>query len=91
MMKGNPNVLKFDDLIIILLQEDQSKKNRTKTHVLDQAFIDNQKGKEKALNDSKQKATSLSSTRVYKYEEKRRYKFKYNYYKVTVYYTKEWS
>ena len=29
MMKGNPNALKFDELITVLLQEEKSRQNRS--------------------------------------------------------------
>ena len=33
MMKGDPNALLFEDLVTILLQEDQSRQNRSIMHV----------------------------------------------------------
>ena len=53
MIKGNPNVLKFDESILVLLQDDEFKHSKTNTHVVDQAFIANKKGKEKASNNTK--------------------------------------
>ena len=35
MMKGNPNALKFDELITVLLQEEQSRQNRSNTCAAD--------------------------------------------------------
>ena len=37
--KGNPEAIKFDALVAIVLQEDQSRQNRAKQLVADQAFI----------------------------------------------------
>lgn len=46
-MKGNPNAFSFKELIFVLLQEDQSRQNRSIMHVADQAFWAGQKGKGK--------------------------------------------
>ena len=46
MMKGNPNALSFEELVYVLLQEDQSRQNRSAMRVVaDQDFIASQKGK----------------------------------------------
>ena len=47
MMKGNPNALSFEELVSILLQEDQSRQNRSIMCVADEAFLASQKGKGK--------------------------------------------
>ena len=39
MMKGNPNALSFEELVSVLLQEDQSRQNRSIMRVADQAFV----------------------------------------------------
>ena len=39
MMKGNPNALSFEELVSVLLQEDQSRQNRSIMRVVDQAFL----------------------------------------------------
>ena len=40
MMKGNPNVVLFEELVSVLLQEDQSRQNRSIMRVADQAFLE---------------------------------------------------
>ncbi|MDM1534572.1 hypothetical protein, partial [Myroides marinus] len=47
MMKGNPNALTFDELVSVLLQEEQSRQNRTVMRIGDQAFAASQRGKGK--------------------------------------------
>ena len=47
MMKGNPNALSFEELVSVLLQEDQSRQNRSIMRVANQAFLVSQKGKGK--------------------------------------------
>ena len=44
MTQGNPNAIRFDVLVTILLQEDKSRKRRAKKHVADQAFVSSQRG-----------------------------------------------
>ena len=44
MTQGNPNAIRFDALVTILLQEDKSRKNRAKKQVADQAFVASQRG-----------------------------------------------
>ena len=39
MMKGNPNALSFEELVFVLLQEDQSRQNRSIMRVADQDFV----------------------------------------------------
>ena len=81
MMKGNLNAIKFDELIILLLYEEQSRQNRSNIHVLDHTFIANQKGKGKASHNNKQKVASStrSSTKVDKDGENPKNKRKCNY------------
>ena len=50
MMKGDPNALLFEELVSILLQEDQSRQNRSIMRVADQAFVASQRGKGKAAS-----------------------------------------
>ena len=47
MMKGNHNALSFEELVSVLLQEDQSRQNRSIMCVAYQAFLASQKGKGK--------------------------------------------
>ena len=78
MMKGNPNAQKFDELITVLLQEEQSRQNRSNIRVADQAFMANQKGKGKASHYSKQKvASSTSNTKADKDGDKSKKKEAY--------------
>ena len=78
MMKGNPNALKFDELITVLLQEEQSRQKRSNIRVADQAFIANQRGKGKASHYSIQKAaSSTSNTKVDKDGDKSKKKGNY--------------
>ena len=45
MMEGNPNALLFKDLVFVLLQEDQSRQNKSIMCVADQAFLAKSEGK----------------------------------------------
>ena len=57
--KDNPNALAFEELVSILLQEDQSRQNRSIMRVADQAFLASQKGKGKWISTtSKQKSNA---------------------------------
>ena len=57
MMKGNPNALSFEELVSVLLQEDQSRQNRSIMCVVDQPFIASHKGKgQRGSFTSKQKS-----------------------------------
>ena len=59
--KGNPDAIKFDEPVAILLQEDQSRHNRTKQRVADQAFVTAQRGHGNVSTSGKSKATSSKS------------------------------
>ena len=59
--KGNPDAIKFDELVAILLQEDQSRQNRTKQRVADQAFVTAQRGHGNVSTSGKSKAASSKS------------------------------
>ena len=50
MMKSDPNALLFEEVVSILLQEDQSRKNRSIMRVANQDFIASQRGKGKAAS-----------------------------------------
>ena len=64
LMKGDLNVLSFEELVPILLQEDQSRQNRSIMRAVDQAFVANQKGKGKiSINFGKQKSTNASQSK----------------------------
>ena len=72
MMKGNPNALSFEELVFVLLQEDQSRQNRSNMRVADQAFIASQKGKgQKGSFASKQKSVNAAYTKKEDRDEKK--------------------
>ena len=72
MMKGNPNALSFEELVFALLQEDQSRQNRSIMRVADQAFLASQKGKGKySSSTSKQKSTNTSQVKKDDKDEKK--------------------
>ena len=72
MMKGNPNALSFQELVSVLLQEDQSRQNRSIMRVADQAFVASQRGKNKdSYSSSKYKSTNAAQPKKeYKDEKK---------------------
>ena len=72
MMKGDPNALLFEELVTILLQEDQSRQNRSIMRVADQAFIASQRGKGKAASSySKPKFAGAGPTKKADKDEKK--------------------
>ena len=90
MMKGNPNALKFDELLTVLLQKEQFRQNRSNICVVDLFIVANQKGKEKASHYSKQKvASSTRNTKVDKNGDKSKNKGKCYYCREPGHYVKE--
>ncbi|WP_286489044.1 hypothetical protein, partial [Escherichia coli] len=94
MMKGNPNALTFDELVSVLLQEEQSRQNRTVMRIGDQAFAASQRGKGKAFSQGgdKSKADSAhqsSSKDAKKGGDKPKKKGKCNYCRKPGHYTNE--
>ena len=80
--KGNPKAIKFDELVSILLQEDQSRQNRSKQCVADQAFVAAQRGNANTSSSNKPKgAASKSTTKSDKATDKSKKKLCCNYYK----------
>ena len=78
MMKGNPNALSFEELVSVLLQEDQSRQNRSIMRVADQAFLASQKGKGKWNSSaSKQRFANNSQVNEKKQEQKQKLFCKY--------------
>ena len=72
MMKGNPNALSFEELVSVLLQEDQSRQNRSIMRVADQAFVASQRGKKKgSSSSSKQKFASAAQPKKEDKDEKK--------------------
>jgi transposase InsO family protein len=72
MMKGNPNALSFEELVSVLLQEDQSRQNRSIMRVADQAFLTSQKGKGKwSSSTSKQKSVNAAQSKNQDKDEKK--------------------
>ena len=72
MMKGNPNALSFEELVFVLLQEDQSRQNRSNMRVADQAFIASHKGKgQRGSFASKQKSVNAAYTKKEDRDEKK--------------------
>ena len=73
MMKGDPNtLLLFEELVTILLQEDQSRQNRSIMRVVDQDFIASQRGKGKAASlYSKPKSAGAGPTKKADKDEKK--------------------
>ena len=60
--KGNPEAIKFDALVAILLQEDQSRQNRAKQRVADQAFMSAHRGHGNVSTRSKAKGASFKNS-----------------------------
>ena len=91
MMKGDPNVLLFEDLVSILLQEDQSRQNRSIMRIADQAFVASQRGKGKVASSySKPKLACVGSTKkTDKDEKKTEKKLRCNYCKAHDYVIKD--
>ena len=78
MMKGNPNALSFEELVSVLLQEDQSRQNRSIMRVANQAFLVSQKGKGKWNSfASKQRFANNSQVNEKKQEQKQELFCKY--------------
>ena len=78
--KGNPEAIKFDALVAILLQEDQSRQNRAKQRVADQAFVSAHRGN----GNSKPKAApSKNSNKSEKATDKGKQKLFCKYCKAT--------
>ena len=72
MMKGNPNALAFEELVFVLLQEDQSRQNRSIMRVADQAFIANQKSRNKGgSSTSKHKSANAAQPKKEDKDEKK--------------------
>ena len=72
MMKGDPNALLFEELVSILLQEDQSRQNRSIMRVADQAFVASQRGKGKAASSySKPKSAGAGPAKKADKDEKK--------------------
>ena len=79
LMKGNPNAIKFEELMAILLQEEQSRKNRSNMRVADQAFMAGQRGKAKAFTNNKPKPAPSNNSKSEKDGDKQKKKGKCNY------------
>ena len=77
-MKGNPNAIKFEELMAILLQEEQSRQNRSNMCVADEAFMASQRGKAKASTNSKPKPASSNNSKSEKGGDKQKKKGKCN-------------
>ena len=72
MMKGNPNALSFEELVSFLLQEDQSRQNRSIMRVADQAFVASQKSKNKGgSSSSKHKSANATQPKKEDKDEKK--------------------
>ena len=69
-MKGNPNALAFEELVSVLLQEDQSRQNRSIMSVADQAFL--AKGKWSSSTSKQKSATNVAQSKKEDKDEKRR-------------------
>ncbi|KAH6555873.1 hypothetical protein KP509_1Z221200 [Ceratopteris richardii] len=70
--KGNPNIYAFDEVVSLLLQEEQSRVNRSGLIEGMQALTISQKGKSKhgsALGSSKQKPQTSTSTHSSNYDD----------------------
>ena len=63
--KGNPEAIKFDALVAIILQKNQSRQNRAKHGVADQAFMSAHKGHDNVSTSSKPKAASSKNSNKY--------------------------
>ena len=73
MMKGNPNALSFEELVSVLLQEDQSRQNRSIMRVADQAFLASRNGKGKYNScTSKQRFVNTSQVNEKEQEQKQK-------------------
>lgn len=62
MMKANVNALKFVELNCVLLQDQQSRQNRSSKCVVDKSFIANHKNKGKASNYNNWKDATFTNT-----------------------------
>ncbi|KAH7292142.1 hypothetical protein KP509_29G053400 [Ceratopteris richardii] len=73
MMKGNPKALSLEGLAAtLLLQEDQSRQNRSIMRVVDQAFLASQKGKGKwSSSISEQKSANAAHSKKRDKDEKK--------------------
>lgn len=60
-MQGNPDSFRFDNLVQILLQEEQSRENRSILQQGDQAFMASQKGKGKAVSGAAYKPKTAAN------------------------------
>ena len=60
--KGNPEAIKFDALVAILLQEDQSWQKRAKQRVAHQAFLSAHRGHGNVSTSRKPKAASSKNS-----------------------------
>ena len=85
MTQGNPNAIRFDALVTILLQEDKSTKNRAKKQVAFQAFVASQRGNAgyTSLSSKLKAASSKSSNKSEKAVEKGKKKLFCKYCKAT--------
>ena len=64
LMKGNLNAINFEELMAILLQEENSRQNRSNICVANESFMAGQRGKSKAFTNNKPKLAPYNSNKL---------------------------